>query len=129
MKVFLIKHTSRLCVACLNMQLQPGRLGCQPPPPTSLRKFSRRWPEPSPTLSALSQLKQSSRNPSSPPFQPISLLKAEDWAHPPPSDNRRQTHFTACRQRMKRKDWRNTTSLSESTRSHSPGYISNFPLL
>ena len=49
--------------------------------------------------------------PTSTHFQTISLLKADEWANLPPSDHRRQTPFTACRQRLKRKDWRNTQLL------------------
>ena len=41
-------------------------------------------------------------------FQTISLLKADEWAHLPPTDDRHQTLFTTCRQHLKNKDWRNT---------------------
>ena len=44
-----------LCVACMNIQLQPEHLGSQLPPPENVRKFSWRQPEPSPALSALTQ--------------------------------------------------------------------------
>ena len=70
----IVRSTSRLCVACLNMQLQPGQLVCQLLPPATLRMFSWRRPKPSP-------------------------------------DDCRQTLFTACRQRLERKDWCNTQFL------------------
>ena len=38
--------------------------------------------------------------------QTIYLLRADEWAHIPPADCRRQTHFTDCRLHLKRKDWR-----------------------
>ena len=44
-------------------------------------------------------------------LQAIYLLKAYEWALLPPVDDRRQTLFTACRQRLKRTDWRNTQFL------------------
>ena len=44
-------------------------------------------------------------------FWTISLLKADEWAHLPPADDRRQTLFTACRQRLKRNDGRYTQFL------------------
>ena len=44
-------------------------------------------------------------------FQTISLLRVDEWAHLPPADGHRQTLFTACRQRLKRKYWRNTQFL------------------
>ena len=44
-------------------------------------------------------------------FQTVSLIKVNEWAHFPPADDRRQTLFTPCRQRLKRKDCRNTQSL------------------
>ena len=97
------------------MQLQPGHLGCHLPPAANLRKLSWRRPEPSSALSALPQLKQSSRNPSCYLFQRVSkpspTYRLTEWAHLPPADDRRQTLFTACRQRLKRKDWRNTQFL------------------
>ena len=43
--------------------------------------------------------------------QTISLLRADESAHLPPADDRRQTLITACRQHLKRKDWRNTKFL------------------
>ena len=67
-----VRSTLRLCVPCLNMQQQPGHIGCQLPPPANLRKFSWRRPEPSPALSTLPQLKQSSRNPCCPLYQRVS---------------------------------------------------------
>ena len=103
----IVGSSSQLCIECLNMQMQPGHLGCQLPPPTNLRKSSWKRPEPSPALFALPHLKQSSRYPSCSLFshvQTISILKADEWAHLPPADNHRQTLFTACRQRLKRKD-------------------------
>ena len=71
-----VRSTLRLCVPCLNMQQQPGHLGCQLPPPANMRKFSWRRPEPSPALSALPQLKKSSQNPSCPLLQCISKPSA-----------------------------------------------------
>ena len=44
-------------------------------------------------------------------FQTISVLRADEWTHLPPADDHRQTLFTACSQRLKRKDWRNTQLL------------------
>ena len=41
-------------------------------------------------------------------FQTIFLQEADEWAHLPPADDRRQILFTVCRQRLNRKDWRNT---------------------
>ena len=43
--------------------------------------------------------------------QTISLLKADEWAHLLPAADHRQTLFTACRQRLKKKDWLNTLFL------------------
>ena len=60
-------------------------------------------------------------------FQTISLLIADEWANLPPADDHRKTLFSACRQRLKRLA-QNSISLSESTRSQSPGYTSNSPL-
>ena len=67
-----VRFTSLLCVVCLNMHLQPGHLGCQLPLPASLRIFSWRLPEPSPDMSALPLLMQSSWNSSCPLFQRVS---------------------------------------------------------
>ena len=47
-------------------------------------------------------------------LQTISLLKADEWAHLPPADDHHQTLFTACRQRLKRKDWCYTLHLHSS---------------
>ena len=38
-------------------------------------------------------------------------LKADEWAHLPPADDRRQTLLTACKQRPRRKNWHNTQFL------------------
>ena len=75
------------------MQPQPGHLGCQLPSPANLRKFSWRRSEPSPATPTLP------------------LLKTDEWTHLSPADYRRHTLFTACRQRLKRKHWRNTLFL------------------
>ena len=40
-------------------------------------------------------------------FQTISPQKADEWANLPAADYRRQTLFTACKQNLKRNDWRN----------------------
>ena len=67
-----VRSTSRLCVACLNMQLQPGHLGCQLPQAANLKKSSWRQRVHSPAAAALPQLKQSSRDPNCPIFQQVS---------------------------------------------------------
>ena len=92
------------------MQLWHGILGSQLPPPANLRKSIWRRSDPSPDSSARPQLKQfliESQLPSiSTHFKTISLPIADEWAHL--HHDRRQTLFTACRQRLKRKYWRNT---------------------
>ena len=106
--------TSQLCIGCLYMQPLSGHLGCQLLPPANLRKSSWWLPEPSPALSALLQLKQSSWNPSYPLFQRVSklsLLKADEWTHLPPAGDRCQTIFTPCIRHLKKKDWHNTQLL------------------
>ena len=40
-------------------------------------------------------------------FQTISLVKADECDHLPPADDPLKTIFTASRQRLNRKDWRN----------------------
>ena len=67
-----IRSTSQLCVACLNMQLQPGHIRCQLSPPANMRKLSWRRPEPSAAFSALQLIRQSSRNSSCSLFQCVS---------------------------------------------------------
>ena len=44
-------------------------------------------------------------------FQTISLSKADEWDHPSPAEDRRQALVTACRQRLRRNDWRITQFL------------------
>ena len=44
-------------------------------------------------------------------FQAIFLVEANERAHHPEADDRRQTLVTTCRQRLKRKNWRNTQLL------------------
>ena len=41
----------------------------------------------------------------------ITHLKPDEWDHLPPADDCCLTFFTACRQRLKRKDWYNTRFL------------------
>ena len=89
-----IRSTSRLCVACLNMQLQPGLLGCQLPPPVK---------SPMDTARAITGHVRSTpveavpmESPITTRFQTISLLIADEWAHLPPADDHRQTLFTPC---------------------------------
>ena len=67
-----VMTTSRLCVACLNMKLQPGNLGCQLSSQSYFRKFSWRQPETTPVSFTPPQLKQSSRNIDCPPSQRVS---------------------------------------------------------
>ena len=63
-------------------------------------------------------------------FQPISLRKAEEWSHLPPADDSRQSTFAACRQRLKRKDGRNTKFIRLNQLGlSSQVLISNSPLL
>ena len=63
-------------------------------------------------------------------LQPITLLKADIWAHFSLADDRRQTLFTVCRQRLKRKDWGTTLDFSVSINSDSiPRFYLQAPLM
>ena len=46
-------------------------------------------------------------------FQAIYLIKADEWVHLPPTVDRRQAIFPACRQRLNKKDWRNALFLCQ----------------
>ena len=88
---------SRLCIAWLNMQLQPGQLSCHLPPPANLRKFS--WSRPEPSHACRSTPDEAVlANPSRPLFQRVSKpspsKETDNLDHLPPADNRRQTLLT-----------------------------------
>ena len=97
-----------------NTQPRPKHLSCQLPPPATLREYSWKRSEPSPARSSLPRSSQSSRRLSYPllqRFQAISPLIADEWAHHPPANDRRKTLFTPRRQRLNKKNWRNTQQL------------------
>ena len=100
--------TSQYCVACLDMQPQLGYLDCHLLPPLASLRVQL---ESAIVITGLvlaipveAVLVESQLPPISMCFQTMSLLKADEWANHPPADDRRQTLFTTCRQRLKRKD-------------------------
>ena len=61
-------------------------------------------------------------------FKTIYLLKADEWAHLPSADFRCKTIFTPCRQRLKRKDGRNTQLLRLNQHDLKPKILPLTPL-
>ena len=123
------------------MQLQPGNLGCQLPPPAHLRKFNCRRPELSPTLSSLPQLKQSSQNPCCPYLSAFTNhVPAKRLRVVPSSTSRRSSSNPPYRMQTVPEEERlvqHSICLSESSRSQfqglystpPPPHLSSFPFL
>ena len=60
-------------------------------------------------------------------FQTISALKVDECACHSPADDRHQTLFSACRQRMKRNDWRNTKFICQNHHGLNPQVLTQTP--
>ena len=72
-------------------------------------------------------LAESKLPPISMSFLAIFCLKADLWVRLPSADECRQTIFTACRQRLKRKEWRNTQFLCQNQPGLNPQVLTSAP--